>query len=118
MVEVIKTLPIQSKLVLYSVVVLAERTPQMIISGEVYRVYRDLCEQAGLDILTQRRVGDLVSELDMLGVISAKIINKGRQGRTKEIKLNIHPTQVMAAIQDEQLVSTDALKLSRQLTLV
>lgn len=118
MVEVIKTLPIQSKMVLYSVVVLAERTPQMIISGEVYRVYRDLCEQAGLDILTQRRVGDLVSELDMLGVISAKIINKGRQGRTKEIKLNIHSTQIMAAIQDEQLVSTDALKLSRQLTLV
>ena len=118
MVEVIKTLPIQSKLVLYSVVVLAERTPQMIISGEVYRVYRDLCEQAGLDILTQRRVGDLVSELDMLGVISAKIINKGRQGRTKEIKLNVHSTQIMAAIQDEQLVSTDALKLPRQLTLV
>ncbi|MFH1821290.1 MAG: ORC1-type DNA replication protein [Methanobacteriota archaeon] len=118
MVEVIRTLPTQSKLVLYSIVVLMERTSRMIVSGDVYGVYRDLCEQAGLDILTQRRVGDLVSELDMLGVISAKIISKGRQGRTKEIKLNIHPTHAIAAIQDEQLVTTDALKLPRQLTLV
>jgi len=118
MVEVIKTLPTQSKLVLYSVVALMERSPRTIVSGEVYSVYRDMCEQASLDILTQRRVGDLISELDMLGVISAKIISKGRQGRTKEIKLNIHPIQAMAAIHDEQTVTIDILKLSRQMTLV
>jgi len=118
MVEVIKTLPSQSKLVLYSIVILMERMPRSIVSGEVYSVYRDLCSQAGLDVLTQRRVGDLISELDLLGVISAKIVSKGRQGRTKEIKLNVHPTQVMAAIQGEQLVTIDTLKLSRQLTLV
>jgi cell division control protein 6 len=118
MVEVIRTLPTQSKLVLYSIVVLSERMPRSIVSGEVYSVYRELCSQAGLDVLTQRRVGDLISELDMLGIISARIINKGRQGRTKEIKLNIHPTQAMAAIHDEQLMTIDTLKLSRQLTLV
>ncbi|MEM2890205.1 MAG: ORC1-type DNA replication protein [Candidatus Hadarchaeum sp.] len=118
MVEVIRTLPTQSKLVLYSIVLLSERMSSSIISGEVYSVYRELCAQAGMDVLTQRRVGDLISELDMLGIISAKIVNKGRQGRTKEIKLNIHPTQAMAAIHDEQLMSIDTLRLSRQLTLV
>lgn len=118
MVEVIRTLPTQSKLVLYSIVVLSERTPRAIVSGDVYSVYRELCAQSGMDVLTQRRVGDLISELDMLGIISAKIVSKGRQGRTKEIKLNIHPIQAMAAIHDEQLMSLDTLKLSRQLTLV
>lgn len=118
MVEVIKTLPTQSKLVLYSIVILVERTPRMITSGEVYGVYRDLCRQVALDVLTQRRVGDLISELDMLGVISANTVSKGRHGRTKEIKLNIHPTQAMAAIQEEQLAATDAIKFLRQLTLV
>ncbi|MGQ9788591.1 MAG: ORC1-type DNA replication protein [Candidatus Hadarchaeaceae archaeon] len=118
MVEVIRTLPTQSKLVLYSIVVLSERTPRSIISGEVYSVYQELCAQSGMDVLTQRRVGDLISELDMLGIISAKIVSKGRQGRTKEIKLNIHPTQAMAAVHDEQLMAVDVLRLSRQLTLV
>jgi cell division control protein 6 len=117
MVEVIRTLPTQSKLVLYSVVLLAERINRKVVSGEVYEVYKDLCRQAGLDVLTQRRVGDLVSELDMLGVISAQIVNKGRYGRTKEIKLNIHPTQARAAIQDEQIMMTEVPSLSRQLTL-
>ncbi len=118
MVEVIKTLPTQSKTVLYSIVILVERTPRSIVSGEVYEVYRDLCQQVGLDVLTQRRVGDLVSELDMLGVIRAKTVSKGRRGRTREIKLNIHPIQAMAAIQDEQLATTDVQRLSRQLTIV
>ncbi len=116
-VEVIKTLPTQSKLVLFSVVLLMERTPRRIVSGEVYNVYRDLCQQAGLDVLTQRRVSDLVSDLDMLGIVSAQIVNKGRRGRTKEIKLNIHPTQARAAMQgDLDIGSIDTLALPRQFT--
>jgi cell division control protein 6 len=102
-VEVIKTLPLQSKLVLYGVATLAERTLRPIISGDVYTLYQEFCRQLGLDMLTSRRVSDLVSELDILGIISAKIINKGRGGRTKEIKLNVHPLQVQAAVQQDYL---------------
>jgi cell division control protein 6 len=105
MVEIIRTLPPQSKLVLYSIVLLVERTPRRIVSGDVYEVYQDLCHQNGMDVLTQRRVSDLISELDMLGVISAQVVSKGRYGRTKEIRLNIHPTQARAAIQDDHYLS-------------
>ena len=38
------------------------------------------------DSLTQRRVADLISELDMLGIITARVISKGRYGRTRDIK--------------------------------
>ncbi len=104
-VEVIKTLPVQSKLLLYSISMLSERTPRAVISGDIYGMYEDFCRQVGLDILTRRRVSDLISELDVLGIIDAKIINKGRYGRTKEIKLNIHPLQVQAAVQQDYLFS-------------
>lgn len=118
MVEVVRTLPSQSKLVLLSVVLLVEKNSRKIVTGEVYNVYRALCRQGGLDVLTQRRVSDLVSELDMLGIINAQIINKGRYGRTKEITLNIPPIQARAAVQEEHtLGSIETVSIPRQLTL-
>ncbi|MEM2874596.1 MAG: ORC1-type DNA replication protein [Candidatus Hadarchaeales archaeon] len=115
MVEVIRTLPAQSKLVLYSIVCLMERTPRRIVSGDVYNVYREMCEGSGFEALTHRRVSDLISELDMLGIIEARIINRGRHGRTKEIKLNIHPTQARAAMQEDSLISEmDAVIIARK----
>jgi len=61
MVEAIRTLPTQSKLVLYSMVLLAESGSHKIITGNVYNVYRALCRRTGLDVLTQRRFSDLIS---------------------------------------------------------
>ena len=42
-----------------------------------------------MNVLTQRRISDILAELDMLGIINAKIISKGRYGRTREISLSI-----------------------------
>ena len=100
-VEVIRTLPLQSKLVLYTIATLAQRFPRAIRSGEVYDSYNKLCRQIGENPLTSRRVSDLISELDLLGIINAKIINKGRHGRTKEIRLCVDPLQVHATIQED-----------------
>ena len=47
-----------------------------------------------LRLLTQRRVSDIIAELDMLGIINAKVISKGRYGRTREICLAIPPSTV------------------------
>jgi cell division control protein 6 len=60
-----------------------------IFTGDVYNDYQDICKRINMEILTQRRVGDILSEFDMLGLINAKVISKGRYGRTKEIKLAI-----------------------------
>ena len=43
----------------------------------------------GVEVLTQRRVGGLLNELSMLGVINTQIANLGRYGRTKRIRINV-----------------------------
>ncbi|NPE30271.1 ORC1-type DNA replication protein [Methanococcoides sp. SA1] len=88
-VEVVRTLPTQSKLSLYSVMVLRDNGHRNVTTGEVYNVYRQLCLSVDMDILTQRRVTDLISELDMLGILNAVVVSKGRYGRTKEIVLSV-----------------------------
>ncbi len=100
-VEVLQTLPLQSKIVLYTVAVLAQRFSRALQSGEVYDSYRQVCEQLGEHPLTRRRVSDLISELDTLGVLSARIVNRGRYGRTKEIRLEVDPLQVYSAVQGD-----------------
>ena len=116
--EVIRSLPTQSKLVLYSVIMLAERGVRRITTGEVYNLYRSLCRRNGLDILTPRRVSDFISELDMLGVISAQVVSSGRYGRTKQICLNLPEVQARAALQEDHSIGTpEILDFPRQLTL-
>jgi len=39
--------------------------------------------------LTQRRVSGLVNELDVIGLLNARIVNMGRYGRTKKVRLGI-----------------------------
>lgn len=104
-VEVIKTLPLQSKLVLLAISILAQRKPRPVTTGEVYEYYKMICHKSGTDVLTSRRVQDLIAELDLLGIICARLVNRGRYGRTKEIKLNIHPLQVQALVQEDAILS-------------
>ncbi len=66
-----------------------ENNHKSIQTGDVYNVYEDMCKKCALHPLTQRRVSDLLSELDMLGIINAKVISFGRYGRTREIKTNV-----------------------------
>jgi cell division control protein 6 len=88
-VEVVRTLPTQSKLVLYAIILLEKNGVHNINTGEVYNIYKRLCGELDTDVLTQRRVTDLISELDMLGIVNAVVVSKGRYGRTKEISLSV-----------------------------
>ena len=88
-IEVIRTLPDQSKFVLFTILVLTAKDVSHITTGEVYNLYRQLCKNQELDVLTHRRVTDLISELDMLGIINAIVVSKGRYGRTKQISLSV-----------------------------
>ena len=88
-VEVVRTLPTQSKLVLFAIILLEKNGVHNINTGEVYNIYKRLCDEIDADTLTQRRVTDLISELDMLGIVNAVVVSKGRYGRTKEISLSV-----------------------------
>jgi len=100
-VEAVKTLPTQSKILLYGIILLHENGKRKMTTGEVYAVYKILCKKIGFDVLTQRRVSDLISELDMLGIINSIVISKGRYGRTREIRLDVPIKPVKEAILDD-----------------
>jgi cell division control protein 6 len=85
-VEAVTNLTLHSKLVLLSVYRLNKSTAT---TGEIYDVYNELCGELGASLLTQRRLGTLVNELDAMGILNAKVVNMGRYGRTKKIRLEI-----------------------------
>jgi len=87
--DIVKTHPKQHQTVLFSTITLYNKKNKSIFTGEIYELYKQICNQTGLRPLTQRRVSDVIAELDMLGIINATIISKGRYGRTREISLAI-----------------------------
>ena len=97
-VEAVRTLPTQSKLVLLAIIKLETGgSDEPITTGEAYNTYDGFCDVVGVDTLTQRRVTDLISELDMLGIVTAVVVSKGRYGRTKEISLSV-PTKETTSV--------------------
>lgn len=86
--DIIKTQPKQSQLTLYSIILLSKDKKNNIFTGDLYDLYKKLCKKARLRPLTQRRISDIIAELDMFGIINAKVISKGRYGRTREIFLS------------------------------
>ncbi len=88
MLDVIESEPAQFQLILYAIMKLDEaKKGGVLYTGDVFEVYQDICNNTKNEILTQRRVSDILAEFDMLGIINARVISKGRQGRTREIKL-------------------------------
>ena len=106
--EVVRTLPTQSKQILLAII-LQERYNKKsgisgsITTGEVYEIYKDLCKKTKTDVLTQRRIADLISELDMLGIINARVISKGRHGRTRDIKMSSSSKDIMDILQEDDI---------------
>jgi archaeal cell division control protein 6 len=90
-VDIVRTQPKQQQVALLAILTLAKNRKDSIYTGEVYDVYKQLCDKIGLRPLTQRRVSDVIAELDMLGIINARVISKGRFGRTREITVAIPP---------------------------
>jgi cell division control protein 6 len=83
--------PKQSQATLYAILSLYTKRKESIFTGDIYEIYKKIPPQIGLRPLTQRRISDIIAELDMLGIINAKVISKGRHGRTREISVLIPP---------------------------
>jgi cell division control protein 6 len=90
MLDIIENEPRQFQLVLLSIMDMHEQKPnELFFTGDIYNTYQNVCSKTKNEVLTQRRVSDILAEFDMLGIINAQVISKGRQGRTREIKLMI-----------------------------
>ncbi len=118
-IEAVKSLPTQSKLILLGILLNEEIGNAKLTTGEVYTTYRDLCRKTGASALTQRRVTDLISELDMLGLVHARVRSFGRGGRTKEIQSSVPLLDVRKVLEkDEVLGEVRGYRLKVQTTLL
>jgi len=102
--DIVMTQPKQHQATLYSIIKTKEINKK-IFTGEAYEFYKSLCNRISLRPLTQRRISDIVAEFDMLGIINASIISKGRYGRTREIELAVpdHNIRKITEILEEGL---------------
>lgn len=91
--DIVEGEPKQFQLVLHSIMQITKKNREgnniRFYTGDVYNYYQEVCDANKIDVLTQRRISDILAEIDMLGLINAKIISKGRHGRTREIRLSI-----------------------------
>jgi cell division control protein 6 len=94
--EALKNVPTHNKLVILAVTKSKNGT-----TGEVYDSYLSLCKQAEQKPLTQRRMTQIVSELELFGLIATDIINQGRHGRSQKIRITIPQTTIKEALKDD-----------------
>ncbi len=70
-------------------------------TGEIYTAYKSLCKIIRQKELTQRRITQMLSDVELSGIITGKIIHQGIHGRTKKYKLTISPEMVKNTFKDE-----------------
>lgn len=104
-VVVLKTLPLHSKLVVCGAYLMKRAEVEGSVTGDVYEVYKELCGQLSFEPLTQRRVSGLINELDIIGVLNARVVNLGRYGRTKKIRLGVANSVVKHVFSEEPWIN-------------
>jgi len=80
------TLPLHQKILLKKIVELVESRGST-TTGEVYAAYVDSMKKMKYEPLSVRRISEIISQLDMMGLVSTEVVNRGRYGITKAIKI-------------------------------
>ena len=80
--ETIKTLPTQQKAMLYAIL---SSDVRELDTDKIYTDYKEVAKRLDLGTLSKIRVSILISELDMLGLIDAKVESRGRYGRIRKV---------------------------------
>ena len=83
--ELINALAAQQRLALQACYSILMKGSIKVSTGQAYEAYRNLCQNQGTRPLTQRRFCDMISVLDLYGLINARVVSRGRYGKTREI---------------------------------
>lgn len=110
LIECVSTLPTQSKAVLYAMLILQQMNKQIFTTGEVSQIYQEIARILDIDVLTHRRITDLISELNMLGVINARVVSRGRYGRTKEMWFGTSTKKIFETLIKDNRLDDERLK--------
>lgn len=95
-VTAIRSYPLHEKLVIMAVMRSNGST-----TGGIYSTYKDLCRSTRQKELTQRRITQMLSEIEMSGIISGRLVHQGIHGNTKKFKLTISPNIVRDTLRED-----------------
>ncbi len=110
-IDIIKSQPKQFQLVNYAIIKTSMKEKMNLVTqkkstfidptttGAVYDYYNRLAKDLGIVTLSLRRISDIIIELEVLGIISFKIVSKGRYGRTRYISIDLPKTLYAEIIQ-------------------
>ncbi len=92
----LKSFPLHEKLVIIAIMKANGSS-----TGEIYSTYKNLCKIVGKDELTQRRITQMLSEIELSGIISGRLIHQGIHGRTKKFKLTISSEMIKKTFNED-----------------
>lgn len=92
----LKSYPLHEKLVILAIMKASGSS-----TGEIYTTYKNLCKIVRQDELTQRRITQMLSEIELSGIISGRLVHQGIHGRTKKYKLTISSEMVKKTFKDD-----------------
>jgi len=95
-VTALQSFPLHEKLLIIAFMKTSELT-----TGTIYTAYKGLCKTVRQPELTQRRVTQMLSEIELSGIISGRIIHQGIHGNTKKYKLTITRETVKETFKDD-----------------
>lgn len=87
--ELIQALATHQRLALGACYSILNKGKRKVSTGEAYEMYDGICMKQGLRALTQRRFCDMISFLDLYGLINARVVSMGRYGKTREIMASL-----------------------------
>ena len=95
----LRSYPLHEKLLILAIMKSSE-----ISTGEVYSTYKNLCKDIRQKELTQRRVTQMLSEIEMSGIITGRIVHQGTHGNTKKYRITVSPDMVKTTFKDETIL--------------
>ena len=100
--EVIRTLPLHSKLIILSLIKVGGGSIQ---TSKLYLSYKQLCGRLGEKPLSYRRFHGLITELSLLGLVNRRIYNYGRRGgRVSSVRLDGNIDEILNIIREDPLI--------------
>ena len=73
-----------------------------ISTGDIYSAYKSLCKIIHQNELTQRRTTQMLSEIELSGLISGRMIHQGIHGNTKKFNLTVSPELVKNTLKSKE----------------
>ncbi|MEM1355006.1 MAG: AAA family ATPase [Planctomycetota bacterium] len=93
--SLLRSAPAQLRAAMWAVIdAVARNRGAAASTRDAHAAYRRVCERVGLRALTGRAFGDLVAELDMYSLVTARVQSKGRYGRSRQISIDLPPDLV------------------------